>query len=669
MSSRISKLKLSQLSIRTKWSAVILVLCIAPLAASCLFYVNYFGSVTKTDNQQNAKMIEELSIARISDWMQMKLSAIEELVKQHPEFKSFDPKVVLPPLRLLNESDSQIDNYILIHPDGKGIDVSNAAFDVANRDYFKKAMATKKPAISDMVLSQKTKTYVLPMGVPFLDDSGNVAGMISASASPGTFSQLTDRIKLNRTGYGYIISGQGDYYTYPDSSRIGKKVTDYAVNDSLQNAFKTILADTEGSVTYTGENGKEVITYFQTIPETSWKLLITVPTAEIYANVNKATMMSVWLLIGIVLLVALVAIMLIRLVSKPIVSVSAALKEVSDGNLRSRLEVKSGDEIGQICGSVNNMIDSLSGIVQQINRTIDQVAGASGELLESAEQSAASSEEISSAIQEMSQGTEIQMQGAEQSASAMEEMASGVQRIAEAAETVSDQAGEVAREVEDGFTEIKKAIRQMNVIGQSANRTSGVIGELYSHSEEIGKIVHVISDISNQTALLSLNASIEAARAGEHGKGFAVVANEVKKLAEQTKQSVATIAELIHSIQTTSSNAMDAMQTNVLEIEEGIANIQVAGTTFDTILASMRQVSAQTQEVSATTEELSAGTEEITSSIENMVGIARDSAGKAQTIAGSSEEQAAIMEDITASVKSLNSMMGELQQLVKIFKI
>jgi methyl-accepting chemotaxis protein len=166
-----------------------------------------------------------------------------------------------------------------------------------------------------------------------------------------------------------------------------------------------------------------------------------------------------------------------------------------------------------------------------------------------------------------------------------------------------------------------------------------------------------------------LNASIEAARAGEHGRGFAVVANEVKKLAEQTKQSVSTIVNLIQSIQRSSTIAVDSMQKNVTEISDGIGKMEHIGASFETIRSSIRQVASQMQEVSATTEQLSAGSEEITASIEEMVGIAKESAENSQTVAGSTEEQTAIMEDISSSSQSLNKMMNELKDLIKVFKV
>ena len=216
--------------------------------------------------------------------------------------------------------------------------------------------------------------------------------------------------------------------------------------------------------------------------------------------------------------------------------------------------------------------------------------------------------------------------------------------------------------MENGNGEIRSAIQQMQAIGASAGDTAVVLEQLNAHSNEIGTIVDFISDISNQTALLSLNASIEAARAGEYGRGFAVVANEVKKLAEQSKASVTTIVERIQWIRAIldgrrRSHApqrrrdrrrakQDAGDRILVRRDSNLGSSRVradaGGIRHDRAIVRRRKMS---------------------SSLESMVGIAKDAAEKSQLVAGSSEEQAAIMEDITTSVYALNEMMGKLSRL------
>ncbi|MBW7457169.1 methyl-accepting chemotaxis protein [Paenibacillus sepulcri] len=668
MKSQTSRRGFTNRSIRAKLFAVILILSIVPLAGSAVFFTNYLLGITKSESKEVQHEIATLNIDRIDDWMQLKISSMQELLKVHPEFAAGKPAQLLPLLKILDESDNQVSGFNLIDLKGNAIGVDNVSISVADREYFKKVLETKQPVISDMFVSKKTGAYVLPIAVPILDDSGNVNGMLSASVSPETITALTDSIKIGETGTGYIISGLGEYYTNADTTRIGKKITEFETSPSALKAFAAVQGNNSGSITYKDNNGKEMLTYYDSIPNTSWKLIVSAPTSELYAAAAKAQTIAFIVVAAVLLLIVLVSIYITRIIVRPLLNISATMKKVAEGNLNERVDTRSKDEIGDMSRNINAMIDTLAGIVMKINHTINQVTLASEELLESAEQSSKAAAYIAASIQEVASGAQTQLEGAEQSSIAMEEMAVGIQRIAESSGSISEQTGNVTDEVEKGYDQIDSAIHQMNVIGTAADQAASVITQFNKHSEEIGNIVDVISDISNQTALLSLNASIEAARAGEQGRGFAVVANEVKKLAEQTKDSVSSIVTLIELIQQSSTQAVDSMEKNVTEISDGITKMQHVGEAFATIRSSVRQVSEQMQEVSATTEQISAGTEQITASIDGMVSIAKVATDNSQTVASSSEEQSAIMDSITSSAQSLNRMMRELKELVKVFQ-
>jgi methyl-accepting chemotaxis protein len=420
---------------------------------------------------------------------------------------------------------------------------------------------------------------------------------------------------------------------------------------------------------FTDDNGSKMINYYGAIPNTSWKLVVSVPEQEVLQKVNQTRNVSILILVIVLLLTSIFAVLISKSISATILTLSSFMKKVAQGNLTERLKVKSKDEIGQLNASINVMLDSFSEIVNKINLSIIGVAAASEKLIASTDQSSQISTEIGTSIQEIAVGTGTQLSGAEQSARAMEEVAHGIQRIAESSSTVSDQASGVYSEVETGNNEIQTAISQMNVISDSTNHTSQVIDDLSAHSMEVGKIIKLISDISSQTALLSLNASIEAARAGESGRGFAVVANEVKKLAEQTRLSVISISSLIQQIQSSTDSATQSMHQNKQDVENGIKKMQHIEQTFDNIRSSILQVSEQVQEISAATQQISAGTEEVTASMGEMVSIAKDSADNSKLVADNSVKQISFMEGIVTSTESLNQMMIELKEVAAIFQI
>lgn len=209
----------------------------------------------------------------------------------------------------------------------------------------------------------------------------------------------------------------------------------------------------------------------------------------------------------------------------------------------------------------------------------------------------------------------------------------------------------------------------MDTINSSVNQSATVVQELRVSSNQIGKIIEVITTIADQTNLLALNAAIEAARAGEHGQGFSVVAEEVRTLAEQSKQSADQITVLIHKIQEDTSQAVDVMHQGTEEVKTGVIVVNEAEESFKTILHNIDLVSARIQETSAVSEEMSASVEQVNASIEEIAQVSQVSAGNTLTVASASEEQLASMEEITSASVSLSKIAEELQSNVSQFRV
>lgn len=656
-------------SIRWKWSMVLLALSIVPLLISTIFFTSYFSGVVEDDTEEIAKQTLQMNIDRMDEWIVSKTRAVEGLITEHEEFKTMKTEAIFPLLTILDHSDTQSEGYSVI--DDKGILTNMLAMtaDMSDAAYFLKAKETKQPSVADMSYLEALDIHIIPVIVPVLGDNGDFLGGVAFSLTPDVLTQMSERIKLGESGYGYFVSGSGMYYSSPDPERIGRTIEEFENTPERKAAFETILTQDSGSVSYHDENGQKLINYYGTVPNTDWKLIITVPESEIFAKVQSAQTFSVITIIIAVLVVTLISLFLTRLITKPIVRVSNVMKYVAEGDLKQRISLKSKDEIGQMGENINAMIDSLSDIVRKINLTVGEVSTASSELLVSANQSAEASGQIATAIDEVAMGAKTQLLGAEQSARAMEDMSIGVQRISEVAVDVTDQSEKVTSEVERGYEEARSAITQMNVIGEAAQHTAREIQELASHSEQIGQIVDVISMISSQTALLALNASIEAARAGEHGRGFAVVANEVKKLAEQTNESVSSIIELITVIQNSTTATAEAVEHSIQVMVEGVSRVENIGESFELIRSSIRGVSSQMHDVSSTTQQLSASSEEITASVEEMFRAAQESAANTESVSATSGQQSAIVGVISQSAKDLDEMMQELKQLIYVFKV
>ena len=296
--------------------------------------------------------------------------------------------------------------------------------------------------------------------------------------------------------------------------------------------------------------------------------------------------------------------------------------------------------------------------------------------ISAAEQLAASTEEVTLATKDIAERMEGIAAGGGQAAItgndcafATDESAHGVGRIAEAAQSLQSQAFDMQSLATEGGQTLHTAEEQMSVIQQSSHETRTKIKQLSMQSAEIENITKVITNITEQTNLLALNAAIEAARAGEHGKGFAVVADEVRKPAEESKNSASKIVDLTSLIQKDTKEVEESVNLTVQNVDQGVTYLQNAQASFGTIVESITEMTAKIQEVSASSEEISASTEEVAASVTEMAQAANTAAEQSSLVLASVEEQTATMYEINSVANSLSEGAMAIQEEINQFKV
>ncbi len=252
------------------------------------------------------------------------------------------------------------------------------------------------------------------------------------------------------------------------------------------------------------------------------------------------------------------------------------------GDLSVRMDESRKDEIGDIASGFNAFIGVLRSLMGAVAETSTRIANATQQVALTSERS--------------NQNMRSQLAETEAVAAALTELAGSAQSMAHNTDTAVDATHESQRKVGDGRGVLSQVITTITDLSNDIRDSSEAVGELQRSSGEIGQVLQVIRDISEQTNLLALNAAIEAARAGEQGRGFAVVADEVRTLAQRTGESTAEINMMIDRLQAAIRRVADAMDAGRTRADHTVHAASVAGeslTAIDSAVSRAREMNSE----------------------------------------------------------------------------
>lgn len=491
--------------------------------------------------------------------------------------------------------------------------------------------------------SKENRELLMRYAKTFDESANSLKGLIRSD----TMKQLMGEVELHK---GSFDKGVNKLLTSIDNNE-SVQASANIVNTEIKTANVGLLAATEKMIDYQATQLDKV-------------------KAETAKAVNVMQLIS---LISVVIAVVVGVILMIfisRTIVKPLNHLMDAAKYIANSDLtQPDIEIHSKDEIGQLGTIFNNMKANLHLLIRSVQGNALQLTAAAEELSASTEEITATTEDVTKQLETTSYAAQTSATSANESARAMDETAQGVQRIAESSQVLHQSAMDTSTTAIKGTEIIEQAKIQMLTINESTSTVNELVQKLAQQTIEIENMTKVITDITDQTNLLSLNAAIEAARAGEHGKGFAVVADEVRKLAESSKQSANSIVELTLEIQRDTANVEQAVSSALGSVEDGVEIISNAGESFHGIVGAVDVMTNQIQDISATAEQLSASAEQVSASV-NEIAIGADGASQSvDSIAAAMEEQSATMQEVSGIAISLVDSATELQQEIGKFKV
>lgn len=374
---------------------------------------------------------------------------------------------------------------------------------------------------------------------------------------------------------------------------------------------------------------------------------------------------------GLVVLISLlIAIMTATSISTPIRSVMDRMRLIAAGDLsHGSLETSEKDEIGQLVQATNEMNENMRSLLNQINMVSETVSSQSEELTQSANEVKSGAEQVAITMQELADGSETEAHTASELAEVMHDFSIKVGEANERGDFVQKSSDDVLKLTNTGLQLMEESMQQMVVIDKIVHDAVQSVDGLDRHSQEISELVSVIQDIADQTNLLALNAAIEAARAGEQGKGFAVVADEVRKLAEESSDSVTNITGIVQRIQDESGVVSASLQEGYKDVGHGTNQIRTTGETFGEISSSITAMAENIHLVKENLAGISSSSRDMNDAVEEIASITEESAAGIEETSASAQQASSSLVEIAKSSDDLSQLAEELNELVQEFKL
>lgn len=578
------------------------------------------------------------------------------------------------------DSSSQIYSHFLV-TDANGNEIIHSSgnhqippINLTGRDYHDEAAIKGESGVNNPNISKSTGNKIFPISTPVYKDGEKIGGSFAGFLHMEYFSNMIQNYKVGVNGYVLLIGTGGDgigsrVLSSPSKEDLWDRVLLEDENLDWQQVANHIKNNKWGN--YAVNDGVKYQVSIAPVGIHDWSIALVTPEEEIFASDSLDSMRNLFLtgLTLVALIIFGIGFLMTRYISKPITALDKSMKKLANGDLRFDETFDSKIyEINTLNESMKTLKNNLVLMISNIKASSHTMNLRSQNLNEHMGSMQNVMLTFDASVKEMSNDSDSQLKEIELTASAIEEITASIQDIASSSEQTVSLANNSLEFANNGKVVLAETQRKISDSNTKIIQSTKMIQSLGERTQEISKIIDVITAISSQTNLLALNAAIEAARAGESGRGFAVVAEEVRKLAEQSSSAANTISNMVNQIQNETGNVIAHITNNSKHAEEDLEAIKEVERSFDLIMSSIEDLSNHINGISSSMEQISAGSQEMAASVNTIVQSNQHSASNLTDLAHSSEDINTSIKDIYESAQLLSDMSDELKNTINKFE-
>ncbi|MBS7339542.1 MAG: methyl-accepting chemotaxis protein [Lachnospiraceae bacterium] len=519
-----------------------------------------------------------------------------------------------------------------------------------------------------------TQNYMKDMATLVGETIETEIGYLGAEAvlTPEELAKVAKDIKVSGmdSSYAYIVSADGTMMYHPTPEKIGQPVENDAVKSLLAEIAKGNRPEPD-VITYLFKGVAKYASYYIG-SNMDYIVIVTADESEALSSVSMMMQRTLGGSAAALVFYSIIGFLIAAIIVKPIEKATKMIVKISELDFTDRENLQASlnrrkDETGVMAKAIGTLRKELADVIRSITGQSVELHDASNAMNNSAYETSQSVDQFEKAINEIAQGATSQAQETQTATENVILMGNMIEETNNEVEKLRNN----ARSMRDSGDKALNILAELNNINQKTKEAIQTIYEQTNMTNEsalkIKEATDIITDIAEETNLLSLNASIEAARAGEQGRGFAVVASQIQKLAEQSNDSARQIADIINLLITDSEKTVETMEDVKAVIEQQNEHVINTGKAFMEVKTGIDSSVESVREITAKTKQLDDARVKVVDVVQNLTAIAEENAASTEETSASASEVGAIMGTISDNAQQLNTIADELKNSIKQF--